>query len=85
MGSSAAWNLGAQSSAPRWAVAEQLAYIQSMPRSLMSGYRLIRASSTVSLKASEAVCPWRRSTLNCARNAPSIRPISTQRSPVRSL
>ena len=59
-----------QSSAPRWAVVEQLAYIQSMPFSAISGYRLCVASSTVSLNASDGEWPWSRSTSYWASHRP---------------
>ena len=42
-------NFGAQSSAPRCAVVEQLLYIQSIPFSDIRGYKLCKASSIVSL------------------------------------
>ncbi len=61
---STAWrNSCRQSSAPRWAVVEQLAYIQSMPFSATRRIRLWVSSSTVSLKASDGEWPWLRSVL----------------------
>jgi hypothetical protein len=73
-----------QSNAPRCAVVEQLAYIQSMPFSATSGMSDWVSSSTVSLKASEGVCPWARSVSYWAAKIPWMAPISVPRSPVRS-
>ena len=53
-------NFGFQSRAPRWAVAEQLAYIQSMPFSPTRRIRLSVNSSTVSLNASLGLWPCLR-------------------------
>ena len=73
-----------QSSAPRWAVVEQLAYIQSMPFSATNGMSDWVSSSTVSLKASEGVWPLARSVSYWAAKMPWMAPISVPRSPVRS-
>ena len=78
-------NFGFQSSAPRWAVAEQFEYIQSMPFSSTSRIRLWVSSSTVSLNASLGEWPCLRRTSYCASMMPASAPISTPRSPVRSL
>ena len=69
-GRAASRNALNQSRAPRWAVVEQLAYIQSMPFSAISGYRLWVASSTVSLNASLGEWPCSRSTSYCASHRP---------------
>lgn len=50
----ASWNGVIQSNAPRWAVVEQLAYIQSIPFLANRGIRDWVSSSTVSLKASDS-------------------------------
>ena len=63
----------------------QLAYIQSIPFSPTSRIRLWVSSSTVSLNASLGECPFLRSTAYCASMIPASAPISTPRSPVRSL
>src|ERR1700744_2000080 len=84
-GSVASRNFFHQSSAPRCAVVEQLAYIQSIPFSATSGISDCVNSSTVSLNASEGECPLERSTWNCAAKMPWIQPINVPRSPVRSL
>ena len=52
-GSEQARNFSFQSKAPRCAVVEQFAYIQSIPFSPINGYKLWVASSTVSLNASK--------------------------------
>ena len=76
---------GFQSSAPRCAVAEQFEYIQSMPFSSTRRIRLWVSSSTVSLNASLGLWPFVRSTSYCASMMPASAPMSTPRSPVRSL
>ena len=80
----ASWKGPIQSSAPRCAVVEQLAYIQSIPFSAKSGMSDWVSSSTVSLKASEGVWPCSRSTSYCASRMPWMAPIRVPRSPVRS-
>ena len=80
----ASWNGPIQSNAPRCAVVEQLAYIQSIPFSPNKGIRDCVNSSTVSLKASEGSCPCSRNVSYCANRSPWMAPISVPRSPVRS-
>src|ERR1700712_5115279 len=76
-------NLFHQSKAPRCAVVEQLAYIQSMPFSATRGINDWVSSSTVSLNASEGEWPLLRNTSYWAANTPWIQPIRVPRSPVK--
>src|ERR1017187_2182184 len=84
-GNDASRNLLHQYNAPRWAAAEQFAYIDSKTFSATNGIRDWVSSSTVSLKASEGECPFFLNTSNCAAKIPCIAPINVPRSPVRSL
>src|ERR1700743_1084757 len=74
-----------QPKAPRCAVVEQLAFIQSIPFSATNGINDWINSSTVSLNASDGECPFLRNTSYCAAKIPWIQPIKVPRSPVRSL
>src|SRR5205085_79456 len=74
-----------QSKAPRCAVVEQLAYIQSIPFSATKGINDWVSSSTVSLKDSDGEWPFARNTSYWAAKIPWIQPISVPRSPVKSL
>src|SRR6187549_1297388 len=84
-GAVASRNFFHQSNAPRCAVVEQLAYIQSIPFSATKGINDWVSSSTDSLNASDGEWPFLRNTSYCAANTPWIHPISVPRSPVRSL
>src|SRR5678816_4710027 len=75
-GNVASRNLFHQSSAPLCAVVEQFAYIQSIPFSATNGISDCVNSSTVSLKASDGVCPFERNTSYCAAKIPCIAPIN---------
>src|SRR5690606_4513424 len=73
-----------QSKAPLCAVVEQLAYIQSIPFSATRGIKLWVSSSTVSLNASDGLCPFALNTSYWAAKIPWIAPISVPLSPVKS-